>query len=157
MSQIPSSGERSECKVDVHKKPTIKLDDKDRTQKVNKDDTVTLHGVIDGSPLPDIRVTFKGETLSAAKARIQIEDDGKFTITLPKVKGESAGQYQIEASNPHGTSSDTLDLNVRDVPGPVKNLQVKEVDRNEVSLAWQEPDRDGGCPLTGFGFLNIIF
>lgn len=37
-----------------------------------------------------------------------------------------------------------------DVPGPVKNLQVVDTADGEVSLAWEEPESDGGSKVVGY-------
>lgn len=37
-----------------------------------------------------------------------------------------------------------------DPPGPPKNLHHIDVDKTEVSLVWNWPDRDGGAEITGF-------
>lgn len=38
----------------------------------------------------------------------------------------------------------------KDVPGPVRNLEVTETFDGEVSLAWEEPESDGGSKITGY-------
>lgn len=37
-----------------------------------------------------------------------------------------------------------------DVPGPVKNLQVVDTADGEVSLAWEEPESDGGSKILAY-------
>lgn len=37
-----------------------------------------------------------------------------------------------------------------DVPGPVKNLQVVNTANGEVSLAWEEPESDGGSKVIAY-------
>jgi len=38
----------------------------------------------------------------------------------------------------------------KDPPGPPKNLHHIDVDKTEVSLVWNRPDRDGGAEITGY-------
>lgn len=38
----------------------------------------------------------------------------------------------------------------KDPPGPPKDLHHVDVDKTEVSLVWNKPDRDGGSPITGY-------
>lgn len=40
-----------------------------------------------------------------------------------------------------------MNLYSSDVPGPVKNLQVVDTADGEVSLAWEEPENDGGSKV----------
>lgn len=37
-----------------------------------------------------------------------------------------------------------------DVPGPVKNLQVVDTADGEVSIAWEEPESDGGSKILAY-------
>lgn len=37
-----------------------------------------------------------------------------------------------------------------DVPGPVKNLRVVDTADGEVSLAWEEPESDGGSKIVAY-------
>ena len=37
-----------------------------------------------------------------------------------------------------------------DKPGPVSNLAVTEVTEKSISLKWEEPEDDGGCPITDY-------
>lgn len=37
-----------------------------------------------------------------------------------------------------------------DVPGPVKNLKVVDTADGEVSLAWEEPESDGGSKIIAY-------
>lgn len=37
-----------------------------------------------------------------------------------------------------------------DVPGPVKNLRVVDTADGEVSLAWEEPENDGGSKIVSY-------
>lgn len=41
-------------------------------------------------------------------------------------------------------------VSLTDVPGPVKNLQVVDTADGEVSLAWEEPESDGGSKVIGY-------
>lgn len=39
---------------------------------------------------------------------------------------------------------------IPDVPGPVKNLRVVDTADGEVSLAWEEPESDGGSKIVAY-------
>ena len=36
------------------------------------------------------------------------------------------------------------------VPGPPESLRIREMTRNSIVLTWEQPDFDGGAPLTGY-------
>lgn len=48
------------------------------------------------------------------------------------------------------TPNDVVCICFSDVPGPVKNLQVIDTADGEVSLAWEEPESDGGSKVIGY-------
>lgn len=41
-------------------------------------------------------------------------------------------------------------LLLKDPPGPPKNLHHVDVDKTEISLVWNRPDRDGGAEINGY-------
>lgn len=43
-----------------------------------------------------------------------------------------------------------LQIFIPDVPGPVKNLKVVDTADGEVSLAWEEPENDGGSKVISY-------
>uniref|UniRef100_A0A669QMY7 Titin n=1 Tax=Phasianus colchicus TaxID=9054 RepID=A0A669QMY7_PHACC len=71
-------------------------------------------------------------------------------LTILRVDRGDSGKYTCYASNEVGKDSCTAQLNVKDVPGPVRNLEVTETYDGEVGLAWQEPESDGGSKIIGY-------
>eukprot|EP00061_Rhincodon_typus_P017001 g45496.t1 len=55
----------------------------------------------------------------------------------------------IDAGKPF-TMTLPYDSYPRDVPGPVQNLKVIDTSDGEVSLAWDEPETDGGSRIIGY-------
>uniref|UniRef100_A0A672TI17 Titin n=1 Tax=Strigops habroptila TaxID=2489341 RepID=A0A672TI17_STRHB len=76
--------------------------------------------------------------------------DNTAHLTILRVDRGDSGQYTCYASNEVGKESCTAQLTVKDVPGPVRNLEVTEIYDGEVSLAWQEPESDGGSKIIGY-------
>lgn len=56
----------------------------------------------------------------------------------------------MSAENSSGSKSVTITVKVLDAPGPVKNLEVKDVSREHVTLSWEVPETDGGAVTTNF-------
>uniref|UniRef100_A0A8D0FSF1 Titin n=1 Tax=Strix occidentalis caurina TaxID=311401 RepID=A0A8D0FSF1_STROC len=75
--------------------------------------------------------------------------DNTAHLTILSVDRGDSGKYTCYASNEVGKESCTAQLTVKDVPGPVRNLEVTETYDGEVGLAWQEPESDGS-PITGY-------
>uniref|UniRef100_A0A3P8UGP9 Immunoglobulin superfamily member 22 n=1 Tax=Cynoglossus semilaevis TaxID=244447 RepID=A0A3P8UGP9_CYNSE len=69
---------------------------------------------------------------------------------LKDPKKSDQGRYKITIKNKHGEGEAFINLQVIDVPGPVKNLQVIDTADGEVSLAWEEPESDGGSKVIGY-------
>uniref|UniRef100_A0A8C4XP77 Titin n=1 Tax=Falco tinnunculus TaxID=100819 RepID=A0A8C4XP77_FALTI len=76
--------------------------------------------------------------------------DNTAHLTILKVDRGDSGKYTCYASNEVGKDSCTAQLTVKDVPGPVRNLEVTETYDGEVGLAWQEPESDGGSKIIGY-------
>lgn len=89
-------------------------------------------------------------------------DEGRYKVTIRNKHGEGQAFINLEVigefSEPepnlvtetgHKTNLRTLTF-FSDVPGPVKNLQVVDTADGEVSLAWEEPETDGGSKVIGY-------
>uniref|UniRef100_A0A8C3DI50 Uncharacterized protein n=1 Tax=Corvus moneduloides TaxID=1196302 RepID=A0A8C3DI50_CORMO len=76
--------------------------------------------------------------------------DNTAHLTILRVDRGDSGTYTCYASNEVGKDSCTAQLAVKDVPGPVRNLEVTETYDGEVGLAWQEPESDGGSKIIGY-------
>ncbi|KAK7938954.1 hypothetical protein WMY93_002280 [Mugilogobius chulae] len=63
---------------------------------------------------------------------------------------EDQGRYRVHIKNKHGEAEAHIQLDVIDVPGPVKSLQVVDTAEGEVSLSWEEPESDGGAKITSY-------
>uniref|UniRef100_A0A8C2HI14 Titin n=1 Tax=Cyprinus carpio TaxID=7962 RepID=A0A8C2HI14_CYPCA len=71
-------------------------------------------------------------------------------LKLAKVAKSDIGEYTCKAENSIGSASSRCLLTVQDVPGPVKNLQVVDTADGEVSIAWEEPENDGGSKILAY-------
>ncbi|KAF6733011.1 Titin, partial [Oryzias melastigma] len=75
-------------------------------------------------------------------------DCTEYRLKDPKKSDE--GRYKVLIKNKHGGGEAFINLDVIDVPGPVKNLQVVDTADGEVSLAWEEPESDGGSKVIAY-------
>ena len=146
---MPSSAEASDCKVDVQQTPTIAIESKHKTQSVDKDATITVNATLAGCPTPDVKLYHNNTPVVETRVRVKV-DDGKVTATITKASAQDCGDWHLEANNTHGTAKDHFTIHVRDVPAPVKRLDVKDVDKTEMTVTWQQPDNDGGSAITGY-------
>uniref|UniRef100_A0A8C0HJS5 Titin n=1 Tax=Buteo japonicus TaxID=224669 RepID=A0A8C0HJS5_9AVES len=72
------------------------------------------------------------------------------TFKIYKAKKSDKGRYKVILRNKHGQAEAFINVEVIDVPGPVRNLEVTETYDGEVGLAWQEPESDGGSKIIGY-------
>jgi predicted RNA-binding protein with TRAM domain len=57
---------------------------------------------------------------------------------------------KVGASNPAEIKDTMLAKNLWDPPGPPRNLEATDWDKNRVDLEWEIPLMDGGAPITGY-------
>ncbi|ESO04851.1 hypothetical protein HELRODRAFT_143639, partial [Helobdella robusta] len=101
-------------------------------------------------PQPKVTWTFNGQFLPDP-TRIRPETIyNHATLNLNKMKASDAGLYTLTLENPFGKDTMNIKLKTIDKPGPIKNLAVKSVTSNTVTLTWGEPDTDGGSDITGY-------
>uniref|UniRef100_A0A8C6UBT5 Titin n=1 Tax=Neogobius melanostomus TaxID=47308 RepID=A0A8C6UBT5_9GOBI len=61
-----------------------------------------------------------------------------------------AGKYVITATNSAGTFTAYANVNVLDIPGPVRNLRVTGIGPDKCKVVWDGPEDDGGCEVDSY-------
>ncbi|MCA9334474.1 immunoglobulin domain-containing protein, partial [Candidatus Saccharibacteria bacterium] len=99
---------------------------------VNKEETVKLECIVDGTPKPTVSWLINGKELTV-KDGVQIEKDvnnNKYTLTIPKANpAVHSGTITIKATNPIGSVQHELKLDILDVPkvaAKLENVSVNE-------------------------------
>jgi titin len=83
--------------------------------------------------------------------RIEVATDSKSTTMLiPSASRVDSGKYTITLESSAGEKKLNVGVKVLDTPGPCNNLEVREVTRSEVALAWQAPENDGGAYIKSY-------
>uniref|UniRef100_A0A3Q3SL05 Immunoglobulin like and fibronectin type III domain containing 1, tandem duplicate 2 n=1 Tax=Mastacembelus armatus TaxID=205130 RepID=A0A3Q3SL05_9TELE len=101
------------------------------------------------SAYPQAKADWLYDNQSVPKDNIHTSADRtEYRLRDPKKSDE--GRYKIIIKNKHGEGEAFINLDVIDVPGPVKNLQVIDTADGEVSLSWEEPESDGGSKIIGY-------
>ncbi|XP_061891550.1 titin-like [Entelurus aequoreus] len=126
--------------------PEIELDAALRkTVSVRACSTLRLHVPIRGSPEPEVKWSKEGGPLSE---RAQIEVTGSYTVLLiENVNRTDTGKYELNAKNCEGSKSAFINVRVLDTPSAPTNLQVKDVQRDYVTISWEAPLIDGGANI----------
>lgn len=110
--------------------------------------TLRLFVTIRGRPEPEVKWSKEGSVLSE---RAQIEVTSSHTVLLiENVNRNDTGKYVLTADNCNGTKSAFINVRVLDTPCAPTNLEVKEVQRDSVSLCWEAPLIDGGAKISHY-------
>uniref|UniRef100_A0A4W5NX89 Fibronectin type-III domain-containing protein n=1 Tax=Hucho hucho TaxID=62062 RepID=A0A4W5NX89_9TELE len=98
------------------------------------------------SAYPKAEAEWFYDNVSLPKDNIHtIGDSTEYRLKDPKKSDQ--GRYKVIIKNKHGQGEAFINLDVIDVPGPVKSLHVVDTADGEVSLVWEEPESDGGSKI----------
>ncbi|KAJ8416941.1 hypothetical protein AAFF_G00328190 [Aldrovandia affinis] len=79
--------------------------------------------------------------------KYQMMSEGKVhRLQVCEIRPRDQGEYRIMAKDKDARAK----LELADFPGPVKNLNVVDTADGEVSLAWDEPESDGGSKIIAY-------
>lgn len=107
--------------------------------------TLRLFVTIKGRPHPEVKWSKEGGTLSE---HAQIEVTDSYTVLLiENVNRDDTGKYVLTAENHGGSKSAFINVRVLDSPSAPTNLEVKDVNKDSVSLSWDPPLIDGGAKI----------
>uniref|UniRef100_A0A0K8VP60 Titin n=2 Tax=Bactrocera latifrons TaxID=174628 RepID=A0A0K8VP60_BACLA len=139
------------CRVILQEKPTIDIDEKYLAQKIRAGTTLNIPATVLGYPQP--KITWYRETIeqTTTTERVQIETtETTSTYTLEKVTREDSGRYKITATNTSGTATTECTIQVIDKPSRPQSLEIKEMKKDAITIAWTPPIDDGGLELNKY-------
>lgn len=138
------------CHVTIQEKPKITVEDKYINQKLRKSKTYTIKATVSGYPKPEI--DWCKETVSISKnSRVQItQEDNEITLVLTEVERDDSGKYTITVGNSAGEATVELNLKVIDKPERPTALDVTDIKKDSVVIAWTPPIDDGGLDITKY-------
>lgn len=138
------------CRVTIQKKPTITVEDKYINQKLRKGKTYTIKATISGYPEPEI-IWHKEKISITNESRVKItRDDTEITLILTDIEREDSGKYTITVKNSAGEASVELTVKVIDKPERPSALDVTDIKKDSVVIAWTPPIDDGGLDITKY-------
>uniref|UniRef100_A0A670HZ44 Titin n=1 Tax=Podarcis muralis TaxID=64176 RepID=A0A670HZ44_PODMU len=118
--------------------PEIELDaDLRKVVTVRASGTLRLFVTIKGRPEPEVKWEKAEGTLSD---RAQIEATSSYTmLVIDNVNRFDSGRYNLTLENNSGKKSAFVNVRVLDTPSAPVNLNIREVKKDSVTLAWEPP------------------
>lgn len=153
MQTVNEGGESAWVKLDVLVKEELQKPVLDLklagTLTVKAGDSVRMEAGLRGKPQPEVK--WIKDKAVGDNPRISYEtgaDYSKFLMT--KSKRSDTGKYIITATNAAGTFTAYANVNVLDVPGPVRNLRITGIGADKCRVVWDGPEDDGGCEVDSY-------
>lgn len=119
------------------------------TLTVKAGESVRMEAALRGKPQPEVK--WMKDKATGDNPRISYEtgpDYSKFLMT--KSKRSDTGKYIITATNSGGTFTAYANVNVLDVPGPVRDLRITGIGADKCRVVWDAPEDDGGCEVDSY-------
>lgn len=138
------------CHVTVQEKPTITVEDKYITQKIRKGKTYVIRASITGYPEPEI--IWRKDTVTITKdSRVKItRENTDVLFELTETERDDSGKYTIVVKNNAGEASVEVILKVIDKPERPTALDITDIKKDSVIIAWTPPIDDGGLEITKY-------
>ncbi|CAF3389468.1 unnamed protein product [Rotaria socialis] len=76
--------------------------------------------------------------------------NGNRQMSIESTSRSDSGSYEITLKNDYGQDQRSGAIEILDKPSKPRNVAVKLLDVGECELTWEEPEDDGGSPLTGY-------
>ncbi|KAM8861248.1 titin-like isoform 2-T2 [Synchiropus picturatus] len=129
--------------------PEIELDSALRKiVSVRACSTLRLQVAVRGRPEPEVKWSKEDGTLTE---RAQIEVTSSYTVLMiENVNRSDTGKYVLTAENCNGSKSAFINVKILDTPSAPTNLEVKDVQRDSVSITWEPPVVDGGAKISHY-------
>ena len=112
--------------------------------------TLDIEARVTGHPTP-VCTWYHGdlELVSLNSVTVKSTTDGTH-LTVRDVSGSDGGKYRLMAENKVGSDEAEIDVVVKERPSQPLNLQVKEVNKNDITITWSDPESDGGAKISEF-------
>lgn len=86
-----------------------------------------------------------------AVERARTEQSDTFvTLSISKSRATEGGTYKLLLKNAAGSAEASFDVRIQNVPQPVRNLKIDNIQADSVHIKWDAPLDDGGLPITSY-------
>ncbi|KAF0299363.1 Twitchin [Amphibalanus amphitrite] len=119
--------------------------------KLRAGQTIEFDVPVTGEPPATKKWTFQSSPLDASD-RVKITpEDYLIKLRVFDVKRADSGDYTLTAENRNGRDTNTVRVNVMDVPSPPQGpLRHSDVTKSGCTLSWKVPKDDGGSDITHY-------
>lgn len=117
---------------------------------VEAGEVIKLKVGIAGRPTPAISWNHNGEIINnSARCEITSNDKNSF-LKITKATRKDRGEYNVRAINKLGEYNASFLVTVTARPSPPQNVRITMTLATSVTLAWNEPEDDGGCKIGNY-------
>lgn len=117
---------------------------------VEAGEVIKLKVGIAGRPSPAISWSHNGEIITnSARCEITSNDKNSF-LKITKATRKDRGEYKIVAISKLGEYSASFLVTVTSRPSPPQNVRITMTLGQSITLAWNEPNDDGGCKIGNY-------
>ena len=86
-----------------------------------------------------------------ANDRARTEQSDTFVaLSISKVRATETGNYKLTLKNVAGTAEASFDVQIQNVPQPVRNLKIDNIQAESAHVTWEAPLDDGGLSITSY-------
>uniref|UniRef100_A0A3Q3X2U1 Ig-like domain-containing protein n=1 Tax=Mola mola TaxID=94237 RepID=A0A3Q3X2U1_MOLML len=112
------------------------------TLTVKVGESVRIEAALRGKPQPEVK--WMKDKAVGDNPRISYETGPNYSkFLMTKSRRTDSGKYVITATNSAGTFTAYANINVLDVPGPVRNLRITGIGADKCRVVWDAPEDDG--------------
>ncbi|XP_005740839.1 myosin-binding protein C, slow-type isoform X4 [Pundamilia nyererei] len=117
------------------------------TRKVGE--TVNLVVPFMGKPRPKVTWLKDGNPIEPSQVSIRNTDSDSI-IFIRKAERSHSGKYDMTVQVENHVDTAILDIQIVDLPGPPRCVNIEDVWGGNVALVWTPPKDNGNAPITGY-------
>uniref|UniRef100_H2YFC9 non-specific serine/threonine protein kinase n=1 Tax=Ciona savignyi TaxID=51511 RepID=H2YFC9_CIOSA len=118
---------------------------------VRAGDTAKFTIRVYGKPSPAVRWCRDGRDIEVSP-RVKFDHSTTHTtLIIEDTTKNDSGEYELVVKNAVGTKTATLRVVVMEKPAPPTGpMEIKDVSAESITVAWGQPEEDGGTPVTHY-------
>ncbi|XP_041940395.1 titin [Alosa sapidissima] len=122
-----------------------------KTVVIRAGDNLKVEIPVLGRPRPSVVWKKGGEEIKQTQ-RINIDNTATSTIlSIKEIKTDDGGEYIMIGKNIIETVTDTITVQIHDIPGSPKGpIKLDEVSCDYILFSWEAPEIEGGVPINNY-------